>query len=98
MTPIEEQTRGHRAAEILENELFKDAFEAIERELFDAWVNAPARDDVGKAELWRLVKTARKFRGIFEGYVATGKLATERLAQIERESLMQRAARKLRAL
>jgi hypothetical protein len=90
MTAIEEQTRAQRAAELLENETLKQALEAIESEVVRQWGECPARDKDGKEALWQLYKTAQKFRNLLNGYVETGKLATENLRRHDEQSKIRR--------
>ncbi len=78
-----QQTRGQISASLLENELLKEALDALEKEVFDQWMQCPARDKEGKEALWQLAKTAQKFRSILVGYVETGKLATHNLSRFE---------------
>jgi hypothetical protein len=81
---LQQQTdRGAEAAILLENRLLQDALNAIEKEVFDQWMQCPARDKEGKEALWQLAKTAQKFRGVLTGYIETGKLATSQLSQFE---------------
>jgi hypothetical protein len=44
MTDEERLHRGTRAKEVLENEEFQAAFQAIEEELTNAWKTSPQRD------------------------------------------------------
>lgn len=86
----DQQHRAAKAQELLENELLNEALEAIEREILNQWVECPARDKDGKEALWQLIKTARKFRGVLQGYVQTGKLAADQLKRFEKESRISR--------
>ena len=83
LTFLDQQTRGQVSASLLENELLKEALDAIEQEVIEQWEQCPARDKDGKEALWQLFKTSKKFRAILTGYVETGKLATAQLAQFE---------------
>lgn len=78
-----QQTRGQLSESLLENELLKEALDAIEKEVMEQWIACPARDHEGKEALWQLIKTSRKFRGILEGYIETGKLARDQLKRFE---------------
>lgn len=91
---MREQTRGQLSESLLENELLQEALNAIEKEVMEQWIACPARDHEGKEALWQLIKTARKFRSILEGYIETGKLAADQLRQFEeKRSLMARFRR-----
>lgn len=86
-----QQTRGQLSQSLLENELLNEALEAIEKEVMEQWIACPARDHEGKEALWQLIKTSRKFRSILEGYIETGKLASDQLRHFEeKRSLMAR--------
>ena len=91
MTPIDEQTRGQAAQMLLDNELLRQALDAIEAEVVEQWEKCPARDAEGKEALWQLFKTSKKFRAVLNGYVQTGKLASENLKRFdEKESRLRR--------
>ena len=91
----EQQTRGLRAAEILESDVLLSALKAIEDEVIQQWEACPARDADGKEALWQLFKTSKKFRAILLGYVESGKLATEQLNRWEKEGRLRSLARRL---
>jgi hypothetical protein len=86
----DQQGRGQVALQLLENELLKEALDAIEREVMEQWIGCPARDKEGKEALWQLIKTSRKFREVLNGYIDTGKLAKHKLKQYEEQSLLRR--------
>lgn len=85
-----DQDRGIAALSLLENELLKEALAAIDKEVMEQWIECPARDKEGKEALWQLIKTSRKFRSILNGYIQSGKLATEQLKRYEKESFLRR--------
>lgn len=90
---LDQQTRGQYAQQLLDSALLKEALDAIEKEVFDQWVDCPARDTGGKEALWQLIKTSRKFREILTGYINTGKLATANLKRFEEQSALRRMFR-----
>ena len=85
-----EQDKGAHAMSLLENELLREALDAIDAEVMEQWIDCPARDKEGKEALWQLIKTSRKFRSILTGYIESGKLATEQLKRFEKESKLSR--------
>lgn len=87
---MEQQTRGQYAMSLLENELLKDALDAIDKEVMEQWIACPARDKEGKEALWQLIKTSRKFRDVLTGYIETGKLASAELKRFEKPGFMRR--------
>lgn len=85
-----EQDRGIAAQALLDNELLDEALSAIDREVMEQWIDCPARDKEGKEALWQLIKTSRKFRSVLNGYIDTGKLATEQLKRYEKPGFIDR--------
>jgi hypothetical protein len=77
--------RAREAERILKSDLVVGAFERLEADIVDAWVNIPIRDKDGANELSRLIKTARKFKNIFTVYLDDGKYTAQQLADAERE-------------
>jgi hypothetical protein len=80
--------RGLRAQAILDDALVGEAFATIERECIAEWRRAPARDVEGREHLWLMLKLAERLRAHFESLIANGKLAGERIAQLEKERRM----------
>lgn len=78
-----EQARGERARQLLENTVLTEALKAIKDDVMAQWMECPARDKEGKEALWQLAKTAQKFENILIGYVNTGKLASDKLKTFE---------------
>ncbi len=79
-----EVNRGHSAEALLDNPVLQEALGAIEGEVVAQWEACPARDNEGREQLWMLYKISKKFRGLLDGYVQTGKLASENL-RLEKE-------------
>ena len=79
MTPDELIHRAERAKQLLAEPLIKDAFERLEKDVFDAWSKTGIRDKEGQHELLLMIQTARKFRALFEQIVMTGQIEADRL-------------------
>ena len=75
MTPEEAKLRGENAARLLGDRLFVEALDLIEKEIIEQWEAVPVRDVEGREFLWKYYKTAKKFRGILQGVVESGKVA-----------------------
>ena len=88
MTPEERIYRGARAKEIIESDVFQDAFTAIETEVIEQWKNSPARDEAGRQSLWQYLKLLEKLRANLQSTMETGKLA--QLDLLHKESLRDR--------
>jgi len=66
---------GDRAREILENEAFIAAFDAIEQDITNQWKTSPARDEAGRQKLWQFLQMAMTFKAHLTTTLETGKLA-----------------------
>lgn len=66
---------GNRAKEVLENEAFAQAFDAIEREVIEKWKNSPARDAQGREKCWTYLMLLRQVKTQLTTTLETGKLA-----------------------
>ena len=89
---MDDKTRAQYAHQILENPVFKQAIEVLEKEIVTAWEACPARDAEGKEYMWQLYRNTKKFHNIFVGYVEAGKL------QLEREKQEQSALQRVTAM
>ena len=90
MTTLEQRLHaGSRAKEVLENEAFVEAFEAIEKEVIEQWTNSPARDQEGREKLWSYLHLLKKVRTHLTSTLETGKLAQIELQH--QQSLRERA-------
>lgn len=75
MTKIDIEDRANQAERLLTDPLLIEALELIEREIIEQWEACPVRDIEGRETVWRLYKTAKKFRDILKGAVESGKVA-----------------------
>lgn len=79
-----EISRGQRARAILDDPLVDEAFAALERECLAEWRAAPARDVEGRERLWLMLKMAERLKAQFTSLIDGGKLAGERVAELEK--------------
>lgn len=75
MTEEQRLHRGNRAREVLENEEFQAAFDAIEEELTQAWKTSPQRDAEGRQKLFEALTMLHRVQAVLSQTVDTGKLA-----------------------
>ena len=66
---------GSRAREILDNEQFSAAFDAIENELVETWKQSPQRDAEGREKLFLYISLLGKVKSQLVSTIETGKLA-----------------------
>jgi len=80
---------GSRAREVLDNEQFHEAFEAIEKELIDAWKQSPQRDQEGRERIHQYLSLLAKVKSHLVSTMETGKLAE--LEVRHKQTLLERA-------
>ena len=90
MTTLEDRLyQGNRAREILENEAFVSAYEAIEKDVITQWTSSPARDAEGRERLWTYLQMLHKLKAQITQTLETGQLAQLELQH--KQTLMDRA-------
>lgn len=79
-----ELDRGTRAARLLQDPVFTEAFAEVEAKMLESLINAPVRDTQGVHELKLMIQCLRKVRGHIERWAATGRMASKELSRWER--------------
>lgn len=96
MTPEEQLRKAGAAERLFRDAMLQETLDVMERDVMEAWIACPVRDMEGREELYRLIKTTRKFRDLLRGTMESGKLAAEKIRQ-EKESLAAKAKAKIRS-
>lgn len=91
MTPEQELYRASRAKEVLENEVFIEAFEQMQAEIRKQWEESPARDTPGREHLWVMLKQLQKMHSLLQGTMLSGKLASKEIQHRELQAKQSRA-------
>ena len=78
-----------RAREILENEMFIEAFDKIEKDLYELWQKSSMADSQGRENLFRYQRAMKEFKANLMTLLDTGKLA--RLELDHKKSLKEKA-------
>lgn len=97
MTEQQVTTRSHAAQEVLNNEAYKAAMEALKSSVVQQWKECPVRDKEGQLLLLQLAKLCDKFDGILSGMIEAGKFAQMKidLDKEREENKVQRLVRKM---
>lgn len=66
---------GYEAQEILSSPAYVEAFEQIEQEYTQAWMNSPARDEAAREKLYLMLKLLHKVKGHLALKITDGKMA-----------------------
>jgi hypothetical protein len=82
MNTQEEIDRGQRAAKILTEPMFQEAFDSVEQAIHEQWAQSPIRDYDGQLKLRLMLKLLGDLRAVLESAVSDGKVATQRLEEL----------------
>mgnify|MGYP001242704739 FL=1 len=81
-----ERQRGEKAKLLLEEPLFKEAFDLLKEEYQSAMFQTKHNDDDVRKALWQAYHITDKVENHFKTVMETGKLATVQLNQIKKNS------------
>lgn len=87
-----EAERGRLAEEVLNNPVYAEAYQLIEKGITDQW--RQSRDEKEREQLHQLLRMLDKARNVVETTMREGRVAQDKLAQ--RASLAQRIGQRLR--
>jgi hypothetical protein len=91
MNPHEEVQQGYLAKQLLENEVFKSAFENVRVGIYEKWKSCPVRDVQGQHELKLMDKLLGELEGYIKQVVDTGKMAEIQLENERKLQLVRKA-------
>lgn len=95
MTPEETLARAESAKRLLQDPLVIEALATIERDVVEAFYACPVRDTEGMRILQTNLRLARQFKGILQGTIDKGKLASHDLR--EKETWVQMAKNRIKS-
>ena len=97
MTEQQITTRSHAAQEVLNNDAYKAAMEALKSSVVQQWKECPVRDKEGQLLLLQLAKLCDKFEGLLSSMIEAGKFAQMKidLDKEREENKVQRLVRKM---
>lgn len=93
MEQSEELRRGELARQVIENEIYEEAWQSVRDGIIHAWESAPIRDKEGHNELKLMLKLLTDVRRNIETAMQTGRLAK---LQLERESMFRKTVNRFR--
>lgn len=86
----QQETRGKNAAELMENELIKEAFSTIEATILDAWKGSRKEDEEERNNAYLMFRLLQNFKAQFMQVIGTGKAAQKELLAINDPSKIRR--------
>lgn len=75
----DEMNRGSKAAEVLRNPVFDEAFSILQKRYIQAWVDTPADQIEERERLYQSVHVLQDIYNQLEAVMTTGAMASEEL-------------------
>ena len=95
MTELQAAQSGIEAAQVLDNQSYKDAMASLKSQVIQQWKDCPVRDKEGQLLLLQLAKLSDKFESILSGMVAAG-VESQRRIDLDSERDESRGRKTLR--
>lgn len=95
MSLTQDIDRGNKAARLLADDIFVEAFNSVKAAIHQKWEESPIRDTEGQHELRLMLKLLGDVRSYLETAIVDGKIAVD---DVNRQNMLQTAARKLRGI
>jgi hypothetical protein len=67
--------RAHRAGLLLDNEIFKESLDLIQKNIIAEWQNSKSHDKEGREDCYRQLKSLNEIKRHIESVLNTGKMA-----------------------
>lgn len=93
MDQNDELKRGEQARQVVENEIYIEAWQGVRDALISKWEACPIRDKEGQHELKLMLKLLSDVRRNIETVMQTGQMAK---IQIERESIFRQTVNRFK--
>lgn len=78
--------RAAKAKQLLESEMFTEAFDALRNEYIRAWLATDPRDSDARERCWVATTVLTKVRGHLSSVISDGKVADRLLADMEEKA------------
>ena len=82
---IKEQTRGQRAKDILEDELFKESLQTLKDSYSNAIFQTGPNDELARTKIYLAYQILGKFENHFRSVMETGVLASKQLEELRKK-------------
>jgi hypothetical protein len=84
MTDAEILSRADRARDLLDNQEFENAVQAVRQALLDRFEECPIRDKEGQHEIKLMLKLLGDVKANLQSVVDSGKVVTHRISMLDR--------------
>lgn len=89
---LREAARGQEARDLIENTIYRDAFETVEASILEKWKDCPVKDVDSQHELKQMFHVLSEVRRYIQTVAETGKMAQ---IQLESDGKIKKLARRV---
>ncbi len=75
MTNYSDDERARHANNLLQNDLFKEAFEVLREDLMNRWSHSGSTESEARESIWLAMRLLDRLEGHFKSIVETGQMA-----------------------
>ena len=75
MTDYSDDERARHANNLLQNDLFKEAFEVLREDLMNRWSHSGSTESEARESIWLAMRLLDRLEGHFKSIVETGQMA-----------------------
>jgi len=74
MSDMSDEERARHANDLLQNELYKEAFEALEKDLMGRWVHSGSTESEARESIWLAMRLLDRIQIHLHSIIETGKM------------------------
>lgn len=87
---MDREARAKHAEQLLNDPLFNEAFEAVEKACLEQWQATKTNDNESRERIWMMVKLNQRLKQHYLAIIDDGKIAAAEVAELERNSAVNR--------
>ncbi len=92
LTDEEKVRRGMHARQITEDELYREAWSALEKNLMDRWLQTKPAETQVREDIWHAIQAHHAHRKRLESFMSDGKVAADNIQRKAKERATGRPA------
>jgi hypothetical protein len=80
---LKQRSHGQKAARSWEDEVWQEAFAAVEKHIIEQWRNSVGGEDKEREQAYYLHRAVEAVKQMVKSYIYTGQIASKQLLEIE---------------
>lgn len=92
MSEEDKVRRGMHARQIIEDEMYREAWSSLEKRLMDEWEATKPADTATRESIWHALKAHKAHRKRLESFMSDGKIAADNIQKRAKDRVTGRPA------